>query len=266
MEKNKQLRILLVDDDDLSRRMMGLLLSDQGYSYDTASNGVEAVEAVQSQQYDFVLMDLQMPVLDGFEATRRIRAWEKGDQHIPIVALTAMLFADEVNLCMEAGMDDCVTKPFDTKQLLQMVESYSKRSKELRKASDVEGMAQVADTPLLDIKSALERFSGDIQSYQEFLNEFISLLPEKIDEFRAAFLSNDLETLSKSAHNLKGVSASLGALQLSNLALELDQQCRKNDTELIPELLTEIESNVSIFSVEAIKELHRFTHGNVDSD
>ena len=258
MKENK-LHILLVDDDDLNRRMMSLLLADQGYSFDTASNGAEAVAAVQSKPYDFVLMDLQMPILDGFEATRQIRASEKDDQHIPIVALTAMLFENEISLCMEAGMDDCLVKPFDAKQLLEMVENYSDSSKRLSQAGHVEEDDQIETAPTLDIEEALPRFGGDIQSYEEFLNEFIDLLPEKVVEIQAAFLSNDLETLAKKAHNLRGVSASLGAKQLSNLALRLDQECQDADAEVISELLTEIESNVSMFRVEATKELQKFT-------
>lgn len=257
--KEDTLHILLVDDDDLNRRMMGLLLADQGYSYETASNGAEAVAAVQSKPYDFVLMDLQMPILDGFEATRQIRASERDDQHIPIVALTAMLFENEINLCMEAGMDDCLVKPFDAKQLLDMVETYSDSSKKLSQARHVEEADQIGAAPILDVEEALPRFGGDIQSYEEFLNEFINVLPEKVNEFQTAFLSNDLETLSKKAHNLTGVSASLGAKQLSNLALKLDQQCQDANTEIIRELLTEIESNVSMFRVEATKELQKFT-------
>ncbi len=123
MDQNKPV-ILLVDDDELNRRMLGLLLSKKGYRYDFASNGLEAVEAVQSQSYDIVLMDLRMPIMDGYEATGKIRSWETGDQHTPIVALTAMLFDDEKNKCLSAGMDDCISKPFDTEMLFQLIESY----------------------------------------------------------------------------------------------------------------------------------------------
>ena len=102
----KNLKLLLVDDDELNRRMMGLLLSGEGYDYETASNGMEAVEAVQTGEIDFVLMDLQMPQMDGYEATSNIRAWETetGHTHIPIIALTAMLFAEETKQCLAAGM------------------------------------------------------------------------------------------------------------------------------------------------------------------
>jgi len=257
--KEKQPHILLVDDDDLNRRMMGLLLADQGYSYETASNGAEAVAAVQTQQFDLVLMDLQMPVLDGFEATQKIRDWENEEKHIPIVALTARLFDDEVKLCLDAGMDDCVAKPFDTKQLFSIVGRLVDSSTESKNASSVEEMTGHDKILLLDVDGALPRFGDDIQSYRDFVDEFIEEMPEKMEGFRSALLANDLETLSKQAHNLKGVSASLGAMQISNLAFQLDQHCQNEDTETVQKLLTELESNVSIFNVEALKVLSKLT-------
>jgi len=256
---------LLVDDDDLNRRMMGLMLSELGYFYETASNGAEAVEAVQSQQFDLVLMDVMMPVLDGFEATRKIRAWEQGENHIPIVALTAMLFEDEVELCMAAGMDDCIAKPFDTKKLISTVETLVNPSMSA-KGEDFDGPAIVKGAKLLDIDGALPRFSHDVEHYREFINEFFDLLSEKIEGFQTAFDSNDFEAISKQAHNLKGVSASLGAMQISDLARQLDEHSQSMHMEKVQELLTELESNVSIFKVEALKILSIYTQNDVNTN
>jgi len=265
LSKTKQLRILLVDDDDLNRRMMGLLLADQGYSYETASNGVEAVEAVQTQHFDLVLMDLQMPMMDGFEAAQKIREWERENQHVPIVALTALLFDDEVELCLAAGMDDCISKPFDTKQLISTVESLVNPSLSPGNTNP-DQPALEGKLRLLDVESALPRFGNDVEQYREFINEFIDLLPEKIDGFRTAFDAGDFEALSKQAHNLKGVSASLGAMQISNFALQLDQHGQQRDSEIVRRLLTELESNVSMFKAEALKELSVYTQNDVDTN
>ena len=261
MQDKDQLNILLVEDDDLSRRMMSLLLSDQGYSFDTVANGVEAVDAVKTQKYDFVLMDLQMPLLDGFEATRTIRTWEDGKQHIPIVALTAMLFQDEINLCMEAGMDDCISKPFDTKDLHRMIETYVQRSAE--PVNIIPEKKQTNDDALmLDVKEALLRFDNNVQNYQEFLREYIELLPGKVEEFQSNFSAEDFETLSQNAHKLKGVSASLGAMQLSRLANNLDQLCYDKNSSLIRETLAEIEEKASLFKENAMEELSRYIKDN----
>ena len=255
-----QLNILLVEDDDLSRRMMSLLLSDQGYSFDTVANGVEAVDAVKIKKYDLVLMDLQMPLLDGFEATREIRTWEDAKQHIPIVALTAMLFQDEINLCMEAGMDDCISKPFDTKDLHRMIDTYVHRSAETVNPT-LEKKLTNNDTLMLDVKEALFRFNN-VENYKEFLGEYIEQLPGKVEEFQANFLAEDFETLSQSAHKLKGVSASLGAMQLALLSNNLDQLCYDKNATLIRETLAEIEDKASLFRENAMEELSRYIKDN----
>jgi len=252
----KEPKILLVDDDDLSRRMMGLLLSEKGYNYSTASNGLEAVEAVQSQLYDIVLMDLQMPVMDGFDATRKIREWEGGEKHIPIVALTAMLFENEIRKCLDAGMDECVAKPFDTDTLFQLIETLVTKPKQLSSSKDLPATGNVEVSSVLDIQEALPRFSKDIQVYKEFLQEFIDELPDKIKRLRKAYNSGDLKSLADSAHNLKGISASMGATQLSSLSQVLDQRSTNGDSLSVQQALEEIEEHVLELQSEAIRILN----------
>lgn len=260
---NKQFKVLLVDDDDLSRRMMSLLLAEQGFDFETASNGAEAVTAVQSQQFDFVLMDLQMPVMDGLEATRKIRSWESGSGHVPIFALTAMLFEDERNMCLTAGMDDCLMKPFNAAQLFQTIRSFTQKSTEQDKNGHTQDETQ-NELPLLSIRNALTRFNGNVQVYQDFLREFLDALPTRIDELQVAYSSSDFDLLSSRAHNLKGVAGSLGVMQLSNLALKLDQQSNREDLQLIQKTLSEIEENTAILQGEAMKALSNYMDNDVD--
>ena len=161
----KEPKILLVDDDELSRRMMGLLLSEKGYNYDTASNGIEAVNSVQSRSYDMVLMDLQMPLMDGFDATRKIREWEAEKKHTPIVALTAMLFDNEIQRCLNAGIDECIAKPFDSKTLFQLIDSFVNKpgqpasTKELQDVGGEDGPWQLYSEPD-DYQVDLNNFNG----------------------------------------------------------------------------------------------------------
>lgn len=251
-------RVLLVDDDELSRRMMGLLLSEKGYNYDTASNGLEAIKAVQSQTYSVVLMDIQMPLMDGFEATTRIREWEANNQHVPIVALTAMLLEDEIQACSRAGMDGCIAKPFNTDTFFQVLETYISEPK----GPDIEKglhLSAVADKlEVLDIQEALPRFGRDREIYRDFLNEFIDSLPERIDQFRTAFFAANFKELADRAHNLKGVAASIGAKQLSYLSQKLDRISQDGDPSEIQRTLEEIENHTQVFQSEAIDILSRF--------
>ena len=253
------LKVLLVDDDELSRRMMGLLLSEKGYNYDTASNGLEAIEAVQSQSYGVVLMDIQMPLMDGFEATSKIREWETQNQHVPIVALTAMLLEDEIQKCLSVGMDDCIAKPFNTETLFRLIETYISKSKHTASKTDLHKSAIADKLDVLDIQEALPRFSRDVEIYRDFLNEFIDNLPQRIDQFRTAFQSGDFKELADSAHNLKGISASMGAKQLSYLSQKLDQNSQDGNPSVIQQTLEEIEKHVLMFQDEAIGILAGFT-------
>jgi CheY-like chemotaxis protein/HPt (histidine-containing phosphotransfer) domain-containing protein len=239
--------------------MMALLISEKGYNYDTASNGIEAIEAIKTQSYDIVLMDLQMPIMDGFEATTKIRSLEAGNQHTPIVALTAMLFADEIQRCLSVGMDDCISKPFNTESLFQLIESYVSQSKPPVLKKENQGTTSHDKQTILDVQEALPRFSKDVEFYRDFLNEFIDGLPQRIEQFRAIFLSGDYKALSDKAHNLKGISASMGAKQLSHLSQKLDQISQDGNPLVIQAALEEIEKHTLLFQQEALSILSGFT-------
>jgi len=112
---------LVADDDMLNRRMMQLLLVHEGHHVDVVSNGLEAFDAVKFQKFDMVLMDLHMPVMDGIEASNRIREWENGEQRTFIVALTGSYLPEEGHRLFEAGIDNYIPKPFEMKHLQRML-------------------------------------------------------------------------------------------------------------------------------------------------
>ena len=121
-EKIPSLKVLVADDDLLNQRMMQLLLRHEGHVVDVVSNGLEAFDAVKFQKFDIVLMDLQMPVMDGIEASHRIREWEEnGSQHTFIVALTADYLPEEGQRLFEAGIDNYIPKPFEMEHLQRML-------------------------------------------------------------------------------------------------------------------------------------------------
>ena len=115
------LSILVVDDDDLNRRLMHVLLTREGYRVQVAANGLEALEAVKQKRFDIVLMDLQMPEMDGIEASRQIRAWENEGSHTFIVALTASYLPEEGQILFEAGIDNYISKPFQIEHIQRLV-------------------------------------------------------------------------------------------------------------------------------------------------
>ena len=120
-EKIPPLKVLVADDDLLNQRMMQVLLKHEGHTVDVVSNGLEAFDAVKFQKFDIVLMDLQMPVMDGIEASHRIREWENGGQHTFIVALTAGYLPEKGQRLFEAGIDNYLPKPFEIEHLQRML-------------------------------------------------------------------------------------------------------------------------------------------------
>lgn len=122
------LKILVADDDVLNRRLMKVLLNHEGYQVDVVANGLEAFDAIKFQKFDIVFMDLRMPVMDGMEASRRIREWEKGGQHTFIVALTASYLPEEGQQLFEAGIDNYISKPFQIEHIKRLL-AYTEKAR-----------------------------------------------------------------------------------------------------------------------------------------
>ena len=234
------LKILVVDDDEMNRRMMRLLLTRDGHDVQVAVNGIEALETVKDQKFDVVFMDLQMPIMDGLEASYRIREWENGGVRTYIVALTASYLPEEGHLLFEAGIDNYISKPFEVDhihRLLGLIAGNKQAAEEKEKAT-LKGTAVPIE--VLDIRKGIERVGGDPQAYKELLSDFIHELPERIKVLEQLSQQQDMISLARAAHNLKGVSLNLGALQLSEYAAKLDKQSNESYTDHDQALLLEL--------------------------
>jgi CheY-like chemotaxis protein/HPt (histidine-containing phosphotransfer) domain-containing protein len=237
------LAILVVDDDELNQRMMRLILKRDGHLVETALNGAEALAAVKSKHFDIVLMDLQMPVMDGIEASRRIRQLEHGKRRTFIVALTASYLPEKGRELFEAGIDNYMAKPFDVAHLRNILQHGLARrnssvvSKVDEPVSELPGREQNLD---VDFRVGTERVGGNSDVYKELLSDFINELPDKVEQLWSNYRSGDLNGLYRGAHNLKGVSANLGAMRLSAHAQTLEKQVSQGYTESIETLLNDI--------------------------
>lgn len=239
-----KLKILVVDDDVLSQRMMQVLLTREGHAVDTVSSGYEALKAIQQQKYSLVFMDLQMPGMDGIEATHLIREWENGNQHTFIVALTASYLPEAGHVLFEAGIDNYIAKPFELEHIQRLL-NYSVKAG--LTTSSGKSMNVRAESPLevvLDIQKGIEQVGGDVNTYRELLRDFATELPMRWEAIQQFFARMDLVGLSRAAHNLNGVAANLGASQLSEYAKKLDEQSGEGYTELIDHLLEEIQLSI----------------------
>jgi two-component system, sensor histidine kinase and response regulator len=241
--KEAPLAILVVDDDELNQRMMRLILKREGHLVETALNGVEAVEAVKSKHFDIILMDLQMPEMDGVEASRRIRELENGKSRIFIVALTASFLPEKGRELFEAGIDNYMAKPFEVAHLRNILQHGLERrtSGAVSKMDDPVSALPVKGQPSdLDFHVGIERVGGNSVVYKELLSDFVDELPGKLEQLWSNYRYRDLNGLYRAAHNLKGVSANLGALQLSAHAQKLERQVSQGYTESIEALLNDI--------------------------
>jgi len=236
------LSILVVDDDELNQRMMRLILKREGHFIECASNGLEALNAVKAKTFDMILMDLQMPVMDGVAASRKIREWENGGAHTFIVALTASYLPEKGRELFEAGIDNYISKPFEIEHLRHILQ-YGLEHRKVPAEASGEKASSVQAFPVsqdFDHRIGIQRVGGDQETYKELLSDFIQELPQKMEGMWSCFRSNDLAGLGTAAHNLRGVSANLGALQLSEHAYRLEKRASESYTESIETVLSEI--------------------------
>jgi len=236
------LTILVVDDDELSRRMMKLVLSREGHIVEVASNGLEAFEAVKSKKYDIVFMDLQMPVMDGMEASQQIRKWENGGPRTFLVALTASFLPQHGQELFEAGIDNYISKPFELEHVRRMLKYRADAILHATTHAEALHTEEISIEEVLDFQKGVKRVGGDIDTYWELFADFIQELPTKMDALQRYFALGNMEELSRAAHNLKGVAANLGILQLSKYADELDKQSSEGYTQRIEESLKKIKA------------------------
>jgi CheY-like chemotaxis protein len=195
--------VLLAEDNAVNQRLAASLLERRGHKVVIAANGSEAVEAIQRQPFDVILMDVQMPEMGGFEATSAIRALEReSGARVPIVAMTAHAMKGDRERCLAAGMDDYLTKPIDPRQLCLLVEQLAA------------GRALVAADPIAASgvsPQVLARVGGDRELLAEISRLFVDDAPQHLDRIRHALDARDGEALTRAAHGLKGAAANFDA-------------------------------------------------------
>ena len=229
-EKKREVRILLAEDDYISQKVVRKILSKLGFHADVVADGHAAVKALETIPYNLVLMDCQMPGLDGYQATGEIRNVKSKvlDHNVPIIAMTAHAIKGDREKCLEAGMSDYVPKPVDPKEFVSVIEKWLFMEKAplnhrtlARKEKDATD--NTPDTVPVNIDKALKRVVGDKSFLGMLFEEFIEELPSRIESLRVAINQNDAETLIKCAHTLKGSSKNLNADRISDIALHLEE-------------------------------------------
>jgi PAS domain S-box-containing protein len=215
------LRILVAEDNSVNQRLVALTLEHLGYRADIVANGVEALDAIRRQRYDLVLMDVQMPELDGLEATRRILETWSSEQRPRIVAMTANAMLEDREACLAAGMDDYLSKPLKVEDLASVLESISQTLGENRPSAGGLDALKIAELGEL-------RQNGRPAILEKLLVTYIRDTPELIAQLAGAAATGDCVKLTGVAHSLKGSSLTIGALRLGDLAFDLERLGRES--------------------------------------
>lgn len=227
-------QVLLVEDNPVNLGVVKKALSKLGLRCETAIDGKEALALFVRERFDIVFMDCQMPVMDGYEATRRIRQLESAESLVPtpIVAMTANAMAGDREKCMKAGMDDYLPKPVNLSELRSRVASWLEVVDRLQREERRAGNAQAKptkSTPLLDEKVLSELREIMDEDYFALLRTFLRNVPELIDEISAAIDKRDVDAMVIPVHSLKSSSANVGAMRLSELARGAEKSARSGD-------------------------------------
>lgn len=244
------LRVLVVDDNRLNQEVAGTILRRLGCRVVVAGGGAEGVAAATAGTHDIVLMDCQMPEVDGYEATRRIRAWEAAQaasgralRRCPIIALTANAMSGSREMCMAAGMDDFVTKPFNRATLQAAIERWL-HPQSPPPVAPVGANAPIAAADAGFDATALEqlREAGGDSLVERVATVFAETTPARLAEMRSAVAACDGAALAAIAHDLKSGSAHLGLMAFSALVSSLEMQGRANDLQAASRRMEELEA------------------------
>ena len=238
-ERKSQARILIAEDNPINQKVAKGLLKKLGHNPDVVNNGLEATIAVEQQHYDLIFMDVQMPVMDGLEATRKIREKEKknGTPPITIVAMTAHAMKGDRETCLESGMNDYTTKPVSQKSISDVLEkwapSFTERKKEnvMTKETEAPETAAPSEPPVYDYAGAKERLMDDDEMLQAVLESFLETTPELLQEIQTAADAKDLPSCERHAHSLKGSAATLGAMRLRAIAEKMEHLGKAGNLE-----------------------------------
>jgi two-component system sensor histidine kinase/response regulator len=219
-------KILLVEDNEINQQVaMGQLENTEAF-VDLAINGEVALRMVHENAYDVVLMDVQMPVMDGIEATRVIRS-ESRFAALPIIAMTANAMASDRDLCLEAGMNDHIAKPIDPDQLVSVLLRWIPRTHSNGAMATPDALAHYPktqesdrdlDIPGIEVQAGLKRTGGDRRRYERLLRKFVEQQANTVETIRAALAIGDDATAERAAHSLKGAAGTLGVASLSEVA------------------------------------------------
>ena len=239
VQDNLSQKILIVEDNAINQKVVRHQLKRLGYKHITiAANGQEALDLLESIHYDLVLMDCQMPILDGYRATELLRQREGSRQHTVIIAMTANAMKGDREKCLNAGMDDYLTKPLDVDRLAATFKRWSE-------LPQMHSTTEKKDCQTMKDFINLERFEeisgGDLEFQQELLQEYLEDMKTWEERLSEAMAAEDFVAIKNQAHTIKGASSNIGAYLIEETAANLEQKAERSDSfSLVVSLVDEL--------------------------
>ena len=243
-------KILLVEDNIVNQMVAVEILSLAGMKVHKAENGLQAVERIKNEVFDVVLMDIQMPVMDGMEATARIRS-DPGNKDLPIIAMTAHALSGDREKCIAAGMDDYVSKPIDRLQLFKVLQKYTSKNKVISDTEagslPEESKTQVDITKMygIDVDEGMDRMGCSFERYITILFEFSKTIEPLIPQIEESIRKNDLTGAREKNHAVKGSAGNLAVKDLFIASQSLEKAIDDKDTDQIKDFLSQVEDRFS---------------------
>jgi CheY-like chemotaxis protein len=224
-KKREKFKILLAEDNLINQKVTMKILNTFGFNVSSVCDGLEAVNAILNEEYDLVLMDLQMPNVDGFTATQKIRSLPNSKRDIPIIALTAHALMGDKEKCLNAGMTDYISKPVSGQELVKKIDALL----DIRKVESSVNEVQHKHSPLLD-KDRLKNVSlGDKEFEKDLLISFLSDLDDKYNHLTELLANHDLAKIVEIVHSIKGSSYSIGAVKVGDEAYAIELSGKNKD-------------------------------------
>ncbi len=259
--RNFKFKILLAEDNETNQMVALATLGKLGYRADAVNDGKQAVQALEKIQYDIVLMDCQMPEMDGYKATKQIRNPNSGviDHNIPVIALTAHATKGDRDKCLKSGMDDYMAKPFQPQLLADMLKKWLPEHDSYSRDENQSPPLEKNNPPKknLDWAGFLNRVMEDEDLAKDIFKEFLNETPKRIKKIHQGIDKGDLQVIKREAHTLKGSFANVGAGILQDTAYQIESAASEEDLKQAVSIIPMLE--------EQFMKLKRIFHENINS-
>lgn len=246
-------RILLVEDNEINLELAYELLNNNGLDVEVARNGREALDILEAGRFDGVLMDCQMPVMDGYEATRRLRMNESLQQ-LPVLAMTANAMAGDREKVLDAGMNDHIAKPINVNEMFHTMARWISPTQPVQGRASVRYTeASMPDVDGIDTKAGLARTQGNTRLYRKLLHKLLENQSDFLEQYDTAVSTHDWSLAQRLSHTLKGVAGNVGAVQLQEASRKLEMLAKQQQTSERARNAVNLELQHILVSIEALE-------------